>query len=46
MTITCKVEFVDNPKRVYYAGQTLRGRVKLTLSDPLAVRGTRVNKFS
>lgn len=39
MTILCRVEFVDNPKRVYYAGQKLRGRVRLSLTNPLLVRG-------
>lgn len=40
-TTNCKVSFDDNPDRVYYGGQTVRGRVHLTLAKEKTIRGER-----
>lgn len=39
MSTTCKIEFENNPRRVVYAGQLLRGRVRLNLTKSKTVRG-------
>lgn len=39
-TTTCEVTFDDNPDRVYYGGQTVRGFVTLTLAKEKNIRGT------
>lgn len=36
---TCKIEFENNPNKVLYAGQTLRGTVELALTEAKTVRG-------
>lgn len=38
-TTNCEVSFDDNPDRVYYGGQTVRGRVQLTLAKEKTIRG-------
>lgn len=38
-TTNCKVSFDDNPERVYYGGQTVRGRIHLTLAKEKTIRG-------
>ncbi|XP_031621629.1 uncharacterized protein LOC116339736 [Contarinia nasturtii] len=38
MTTICKIEFVDNPRKVVYAGQVLRGTVKLILTKVKKLR--------
>lgn len=35
---TCKIEFENNPRKVVYAGQTLRGTVRLNLTKSKLVR--------
>lgn len=37
-TIFCGVEFENNPSKVIYAGQVLRGRVYLTTAKEKALR--------
>lgn len=44
MPTTCDISF-DNPERVYYAGQMLRGTVRLTLTKEQKVRGVYVRIF-
>lgn len=39
MPTTCEIEFDNNPLKVVYSGQLLRGNVKLTLTDLIKVRG-------
>lgn len=38
MTVTCNIEFENNPNKIVYAGQVLRGTVGLTFSEPKTVR--------
>lgn len=33
MSVTCKVQFHDNPMKVFYAGQMVRGNVRLILTQ-------------
>lgn len=44
MPTTCDISF-DNPEKVYYAGQMLRGTVRLTLTKEHKVRGVYVRIF-
>lgn len=39
MPTTCIVDFENNPQKVLYAGQLLRGTVQLTLTEEKNVRG-------
>lgn len=39
MSATCKIEFRNNPMKVFYAGQMLRGTVRLYLTKTRKVRG-------
>lgn len=39
MPTTCDIEFENNPQKVVYAGQLLRGTVRLTLTEEKNVRG-------
>lgn len=39
MSITCKIEFVNNSHSIFVAGQCLRGTVRLTMHDGKNVRG-------
>lgn len=39
MPTTCVIDFDNNPMKVIYAGQLLRGTVTLTLTAPKSVRG-------
>lgn len=39
MPTTCDINFENNPEKVYYAGQLLRGTIKLTLTSAKTVRG-------
>lgn len=38
MSITCKIEFENNPRNVVYAGQRLCGTVQIYSSRPITVR--------
>lgn len=38
MSMTCDIVFEDNPMKVVYAGQRLRGTVRLNLMDKITVR--------
>lgn len=38
MPTTCEIEFDNNPLKVMYSGQVLRGNVKLTLTESIKVR--------
>lgn len=39
MPTTCEIEFENNPSKVIYAGQLLRGTVKLQVTSVKPVRG-------
>lgn len=39
MPTTCDIDFENNPQKVIYAGQLLRGTVRLTLTEEKTVRG-------
>lgn len=45
MPTTCNIEFEDNPIKVVYAGQLLRGTVELTLTNPKNVCGVYVRIY-
>lgn len=38
MPTTCKIEFENNPKKIVYAGQLLRGKVQLNFNVQKTVR--------
>lgn len=44
MPTTCEIAF-ENPEKVFYAGQLLRGTVRLTLTKQKKVRGVYVKIF-
>lgn len=39
MPTTCEIDFENNPEKVLYAGQLLRGTIKLSLTSEKTVRG-------
>lgn len=39
MAIECFIDFENNPSKVVYTGQLLRGNVQLKLTEPKNVRG-------
>lgn len=41
MSESCEIVFENNPEKVFYGGQLLRGRVKLTLAEPVTVKGNK-----
>lgn len=43
MPTSCEIEFENNPLKVIYGGQTLRGTVRLTLTEEKNVRGIYIN---
>lgn len=46
MPITCVVEFENNPTKIFYAGQLIRGQVKLTSTDKeTKVRGAFIQLY-
>lgn len=40
MPTQCNIQFDNEPDRVYYGGQSLNGRVTLSLTKEKTVRGT------
>lgn len=38
MPCTCDIEFENNSRKIYYAGQLLRGTVRLNLTKQITVR--------
>lgn len=38
---TCKINFENNPNRVYYTGQVVSGCVQLSINETTTVRGKR-----
>lgn len=45
MPTSCEIEFENNPMKVLYAGQTLRGTVRLHLTEEKDVRGIYINIY-
>lgn len=39
MPTTCEIDFENNPEKVLYAGQLLRGTIQLSLTSQKIVRG-------
>lgn len=39
MVVKCELHFLDNPIGIYFAGQTVQGRVELHLDEPKKIRG-------
>lgn len=39
MVVKCELHFIDNPLGIYYAGQTVKGRVDLEMDRPKNIRG-------
>lgn len=39
MLAACKFEFLDNPAKVYYSGELLKGRVTLEITNAETVTG-------
>lgn len=42
MSTSCEIEFENNPRKIVYAGQLLRGAVRLNLAKKITVRGVYV----
>lgn len=40
----CEIEFENNPGKIVYAGQLLRGTVRLNLTDYTTIRGVYIHK--
>lgn len=45
MPTTCEIDFDNNPQKVFYAGQLLRGSVRLTLTKENSVRGVYIRIY-
>ncbi|XP_031621628.1 arrestin domain-containing protein 17-like [Contarinia nasturtii] len=45
MPTTCGIEYEDNPSKVFYAGQLIRGRVKFILTEDKNIRGVYVQLY-
>lgn len=45
MPLTCEIDFENNPQKVLYAGQLLRGSVRLTLTEEKNVRGVYIRIY-
>lgn len=43
MSIACDIEFENNPNKIFYAGQLLRGTVRLTVKERKNVRGVYIS---
>lgn len=39
MSTMCTLIFVNNPRKVYYGGELLNGRVELSIFDSKTIRG-------
>lgn len=39
MVVKCELHFIDNPLGIYYAGQTVSGRVEIDVDKPKKIRG-------
>lgn len=45
MPTSCEIEFENNPLKVVYTGQLLRGTVRLNLTEEKNVRGIYINIY-
>lgn len=45
MSTSCEFNFINNPERVYYAGELLKGTVHLSLKSKTTVRGVYVEIY-
>lgn len=45
MTIDIDIDFENNPNHIFYAGQLLRGTVRLTLGEEKKVRGVYIRIY-
>ena len=45
MSIDCVIDFENNPSKILYAGQLLRGTVRLTLREEKKVRGVYIRIY-
>lgn len=46
MPLECLIHFDDNPAKIFYAGQSLSGRVDVTFREPKTVRGKQCYQHS
>lgn len=42
MSVSCEIEFENSPRKIVYAGQLLRGTVRLNLTERITVRSVYV----
>lgn len=45
MSIDIRIDFENNPNGVFYSGQQLRGKVRLTLAEEKRVRGAYIRIY-
>lgn len=45
MTIDIRIDFENNPSRIYYSGQSVRGTVQLILGEEKKIRGAYIRIY-
>lgn len=45
MSVACEIDFENNPNKIIYTGQVVRGTVRLTLNEEKNVRGVYIRIY-